>query len=244
MKNHLRHFISVVSTALILSGCSNYKKLLTDEIVLRDGNSQTGTIVKCDSVQLKLKKPDESISIINWSDIDTIQGKKLKTLWFGINYGYYKTPYFSVFRNEAFTGKAAGIQLKAGFAMRGTRLFYTHLSYTAASPYDVTKFGFGYQKYLGASTYIRKNTFFVGGELNFMNVKMNNGSQTTLEPFTGFERKLNEHLRIHFKFGMQLNLANKNQQVGFNTTIGIHFMRRNFKKYYNTLNQEHRIPRK
>lgn len=244
MKNNFKYFIPVFLAAFTLSSCSNYKKLLTDEIVFNDGNSQTGTILKCDSAQLKLKRPDESISIIPWSLIDTVQGKKLKTFWLGANFGYYKTPYFSVFRNEAYVGKALGFQLKAGLALRGTRLYYFNLSYTAASPYDVTKFGFGYQKYLGASTYIRKNAFFVGGELNFMNVKMNNGSQTTIEPFTGFERKLNEHLRLHFKFGLQINLANKNNQAGFNTTIGIHFMRRNFKRYYNTLNKEHRIPRK
>ena len=77
-----------------------------------------------------------------------------------------------------------------------------------------------------------------------MNAKYNNGAQVTLEPFTGFEKKLNEHLRIHFKFGVQLNIANKNNQSGFNTTIGIHFMKRNFKKYYDVLNDERRIYRK
>jgi hypothetical protein len=191
-----------------------------------------------------LKKIDESVSIIPWAIVDTIQGKKLKTVWFGANAGYYQIPYFSVFRNEAFVGKQLGFQLKGGLALRGTKLFYFNLSHSPAVPYSVTKFGFGYQKYLGGTTYIRKNTFFTGLEVNLMNVKFNNGPQLTIEPFTGFEKKLNEHIRIHFKFGLQLNLASKNDQMGVNTTIGIHFMKRNFKRYYNTLNQEHRIPRR
>jgi hypothetical protein len=244
MKDYSKHLIYLFFLASVLTGCMNYRKLLTDEVVQKDGNSQTGTIIKIDSANLKLKKIDESISIIPWSVIDTVQGKKLKTLWFGINTGYYKVPYFSVFRNESFTGRSLGFQLKAGLALRGTKLFYLHLSHTPSLPYAVTKIGFGYQKYLGASSYIRKNTFFVGSEINMMNVKFNNGPQLILEPFTGFEKKLNEHLRIHFKFGLQFNFANKNSGSGVNASIGIHYMRRNFKKYYNTLNTEHRLPRK
>lgn len=244
MKDLFKYSICLALHVFLLTSCTNYRKLLIDEIVLKDGNSQTGKIIKCDSASIKLKKIDESINIIPWAIVDTVQGKKLQTIWFGFNTGYYKSPYFSVFRNEPFTGEALGFQLKAGLALRGTKLYYLHLSHSSARPYSVTKLGFGYQKYLGASSYIRKNGFFVGGEINLMNVERNNGPQLTLEPFTGFERKLNEHMRIHFKFGLQLNIANKNEQTGVNATIGIHFMKRNFKRYYNTLNKERRIPRR
>ena len=39
-----------------------------------------------------------------------------------------------------------------------------------------------------------------------MGVQYNNGFQTTFEPFGGYERKLNEHFRIHAKLGLQFNL--------------------------------------
>lgn len=242
--NYFRYFIFTALLTLALTGCRNYRKLVTDEIVLKDGNSQTGTIIKCDSAALKIRRMDESINIIPWTLVDTVQGKKLKTLWFGANFGYYKIPYFSVFRNEAFTPEQLGMEYKIGLATRGVKLYYLNLTYAPAKPYSITKFGFGYQYYLGASTYLRKNTFFVGGEANLLNAQYNNRSQFTLEPYTGFERKLNEHLRIHFKFQLQLNMANKNNKAGVNTTIGIHFMKRNFQKYYHTLNTEHRLPRK
>ncbi len=244
MKNYFKIFICTFLSVSALTGCLNYRDLITDEIVLKDGNSQTGTIIQSDSTNLKVKKIDESISIIPWTTIDTIQGKKLKTFWVGANFGYYNTPYFSVFRNEPFVGKQFGSQYKVGFAMRGIRLYYLNLSYSPAKPYAVTKFGLGYQRYIRSTTYLKNNSCFWGSELNLMNAKYNNGSQITLEPFTGFEKKYNERLRLHFKFGLQFNLANKNNQTGFNMTIGAHFIKRNFKKEYEVLNKEHRVYRK
>lgn len=244
MKNYFYYFIITFLAATILTSCINYRKLITDEIVLSDENSQTGTIIKSDSINLKIEKIDESISIIPWTIVDTIIGKKLKTLWFGTNMGYYNTPYFSVFRNESFVGKHTGMQLKIGLAARGDKLFYLHYFFSNTKPYPVNKFGLGYQQYLGGRNYLTDNCFFWGSELNLMNVKLNNGPQITLEPYTGFEKKYNERLRIHFKFGLQFNLANENNQTGFNMSIGVHFMKRNFKKYYETLIREHRIPRK
>ncbi len=244
MKNYFKYFICLLFSASVFTSCTNYRKLLTDEIVFKDGNSQTGTIQKCDSANLRLEKIDESISIIPWTTIDTIRGKKLKTLFLGLNFGYYNSPYFSVFRNEPFVGKQYGMQYKIGMAFRGDKLVYTHLSYSPAKPYAITKFGFGYQRYIGNSNYLKKNSFFWGTELNFMNVKYNNGAQATLEPFTGFEKKCTEQIRFHFKFGLQLNIANKNKQSGVNFTIGVHFMKKNFKKQYDYLNKEHRLYRK
>ena len=244
MKN-FTFFICIALSAVFFSSCSNYRKLLIDEVVLKDGNSHTGTIMNIDSASLKLKKIDESISIIPWSAIDTVQGKKLRTLWLGLNVGYYKTPYFSVFRNEAIIGRSLGMEYKVGIATRGVKLYYLNLGIYPAKPYAISKFGFGYQHYLGRGNYYtKKNNFFVGGEANLMSVKYNNGTQTTLEPFTGFERKCNERIRVHFKLGLQINLANKNNQTGVNASIGIHFMKRNFKKYYELLNKEHILPRK
>lgn len=238
-------FKSVLFILLIaaLASCNNYRKLLTDEVVLKDGNSQTGTIIKCDSTSLRLKKIDESISIIPWNTVDTIQGKKLRTLFYGINMGYYNTPYFSVFRNERLSPKSFGMEFKAGMALRGQRLYYGQFSIIPAKPYSITKLGIGYQRYVGAG-YIHKNCFFWGSELNLLNAQYNNGPQITLEPFTGFEKKCNEYIRLHFKFGVQINMANKNNQLGANATIGVHFMKRNFKRYYTKLNAEHRLPRK
>ncbi|MCX6296420.1 MAG: hypothetical protein NTX97_10200, partial [Bacteroidetes bacterium] len=109
MKNYFKYFICLLFSASVFTSCTNYRKLLTDEIVFKDGNSQTGTIQKCDSVNLRMEKIDESISIIPWTTIDTIRGKKLKTLFLGANFGYYNSPYFSVFRNEPFVGKQYGM---------------------------------------------------------------------------------------------------------------------------------------
>jgi hypothetical protein len=244
MKNYLKYFILFIITAFILSGCLNYKRLINDEVVLKDGNSLTGTVIKSDSATLKLKKIDESIAIIPWSTIDTIQGKKFKTIWYGANLGFYNTPYFSVFRNEPFDAHQFGFQGKIGIALRGTKLYYAHLTLSPAKPYAITKFGLGYQRYLGRSTYLRNNCFFVGSEFNLMSVKYNNGLQNTFEPYTGFEKKLNENIRIHFKLALQINISNKNNQPGFNATVGIHFLKKNFKKEYNVLNKEHKLYRK
>jgi len=112
----------------ILSSCTNFKRLITDEVVMKDGNSQTGTIILSDSTNIRLKKIDESITNIPWSSVEIVQGKKFKTLFLGANFGFYKTPYFSVFRNEAITARHAGSQYKIGIAARGIKLYYLNLS--------------------------------------------------------------------------------------------------------------------
>ncbi len=244
MLSIIKNTIGIFLVALIFSGCWSNKKLITDEVVFTNGNSQTGTILSVDTISLKLKHMDESVTVIPWSIIDTVQGKKLQAFWLGFNQGYYSAPYFSVFRNESIVAQGLGFQLKLGMALRGNKLYYFNFSHLPAKPYNMSKFGFGFQRYLGASSYIKKNGFFWGTELDFMNVKYNNGSQFTIEPFTGYERKLSERFRIHAKLGFQINVANKNNQMGVNLTVGVHFLRRNFKKYYHTLNSEKRIPRK
>ncbi len=241
MKNIFKYFTFVILAITFLTSCLNYRKLVTDEVVLKDQNSQTGTIIESDTAKLKLRKIDESVSVIPWNTVDTVIGKKFKTVFVGANIGYYNIPYFSVFRNESMSGHAAGFQYKAGYALRSNSLFYFQFLYSPASPYGITKFGVGYQRYLGQTTYLKKRAFFVGGEFSLMNVKNNNGAQACLEPFTGYELKLAAHIRVHFKFGLQLNLANKNNALGSNFSIGFHFMRKNFTKRYNYLNKEHHI---
>jgi hypothetical protein len=235
------HILTLLIFSLLFTGCLNYRKWITDEIILKDENSHTGTILESDSVRLKLKKVDESVRIIPWDQVDTVVGKKLKTVFFGANIGYYNIPYFSVFRNESMTGRAAGFQYKIGYAYRGYNLYYLNYFYSGASPYAITKLGLGYQYYLGKTTYLKRTAFFVGGEFNAMNVKNNNGAQVAIEPFTGFEFKLAAHVRVHVKYGLQFNLANKNNGLGSNISLGFHFLRKNFKKRYTYLNTKHRI---
>lgn len=241
MRNRLKYFTWTILAITFLSSCINYRRAISDEVVLKDQNSLTGTITQSDSLNLKLKRIDESTTIIPWETIDTIVGKKFKTVFVGANIGYYNIPYFSVFRNESMTGKAVGYQYKVGYALRGKNLYYLQFLFSPAKPYSITKFGAGYQRYLGQTTYLRKRAFFVGGEFNLMNVENNNGAQASLEPFTGYELKLAAHVRVHFKFGLQFSLANKNNSMGSNFSIGFHFMRKNFKKRYDHINTTHRI---
>ena len=243
MQYYLKYSLFIFLSVFILTGCVNYRKNINDEVVLKDGNTQTGTIIACDSLKVKLKKIDESISILPWSTIDSIKGKKFKTLWLGANVGYYNTPYFSVFRNQGIDAKQVGFQGKVGMAIRGNRLAYISLMHSPAKPYAITKFGVGYQRYLGKGTYLNRKGYFVGGEFNLMGVKYNNGAQMALEPFFGYERKCNVHIRLHFKLGLQFNISNKNNHSGANASIGIHFIKKDFKAYYNTINKEHRIAR-
>lgn len=226
-----------------LNSCINQRHLITDELVFKDGNSQTGTIMYSDTVSLKLKKMDESQSFYYWKDIDTVKGKKLRTFWGGINSGYYYVPYYSAFRNEKINASALGMQLKMGMAYRGVRMFYTHLTIIPAQPYTITKAGLGYQRYLKENALLKRYALLVGTEVNFMNAKFNNGFQTTIEPYAGYEFKLSGTIRAHVKTGLQFNFANKNNNVGANVSIGVHFLRHNFYKHYKELNRTNRLNR-
>ena len=240
MKNYLFYFLFLI-TSLLFFSCINYKRNITDEVFLKNGNTETGTIIKADSNSLRIKKVDESQLSINWNIIDSVNGKKFKTLWLGANFGTYNTPYFSVFRNQSYMSSAGGFQLKIGLAYRGAKLYYIDFFHTPTKPYAVNKFGLGFQRYVFGNYLKKRHSFFVGSEFNAMSIRYNNGPQFAYEPFTGYEVKLNEHIRLNARFGLQINLFNKNNQTGANLSVGIHFMKRNFKKYYDYLNKEHRV---
>lgn len=244
MKQKIELLLVIFSLTLVIVACNNYRKLRTDEIVFKDGSSQIGTIIKCDTAKLELKKMDESLSIIDWSNVDSVRGKKLKSIFIGANFGYHNIPYFSVFKNEKMEAKSFGMQYKIGIAYRGNKLVYFHLSYAPAKPYSVRKIGFGFQKYLFSSNYLNKQSYFTGIEINLLKAKYNNGPQTTLEPFIGFEKKINEHFRINIKLALQVNIANKNSDTGVNITFGLQAIKRNFNKYYTYLNSCHQLPKK
>lgn len=186
---------------------------------------------------------DESHVNINWTEIDTIVGKRFKTFFAGMNTGFYNVPYFSTFRNEAINAKALGFQFKAGKATRGRQMNYFTITTLPARPYHVNKFGLGFMRYIGKASYAGNNGFFWGLEYNLMNAKYNNGVQMALDPYWGYDKKIKEQLRLNFKMGFQINIANKNNNLGVNLTVGIHYLKRNFKKYYTDLNQSHRLPK-
>jgi hypothetical protein len=233
----------ILAASLLLFSCNYHKKLIKEEVILKNKNSVTGTIVSCDSNNVNIQKMDESHVNVAWTDIDTIVGKRYKTLFLGFNTGFYNVPYFSVFRNEAINAKSLGFQFKIGKAVRGRQMNYFTFTTIPAQPYHINKFGLGFQRYFKKGSYAGANGFFWGLEYNLMNAKYNNGVQMALDPYWGYDKKLKEQLRLNFKMGFQINLANKNNAIGINITAGIHFLKRNFKKYYTELNQYHHLPK-
>lgn len=242
MSKLLRSFL-IVAICVALFSCHSRKKLIKEEVFLKNKNSVTGTIVTCDSNTVIIKKMDESQQAIAWNEIDTIVGKRFKTYFAGLNTGYYNAPYFSVFRNERMSATTMGFQFKAGKAVRGKKLIYVTYTALPARPYHVNKFGIGFQRYIKNASYVGKDGFFWGLDYNLMNAKYNNGVQLTFEPFWGYDKKYKEQLRVHAKMGFQINFANKNNRIGINLTVGIHCFKRNFKTYYTELNQYHRLPK-
>jgi hypothetical protein len=226
---------------LLFTSCHGYRKYLNEEVVLKDENSYTGTVIFSDTSKIKLKKIDESVMVIPWISIDTIGGKRLKCFFAGMNAGYYRIPYYSVFRNEAITSSAIGFQFKAGTTLRGDKLIYANLITSPATPYAINMYGVGIQRYIYKSSYIGDDAYFLGAEFDLMNAKNNNGAQANLQPFAGIEKKLSDQIRIHAKWALQFNFANKNTKTGVNFTIGIHFMRKNFNYRYAYLNKERKL---
>jgi hypothetical protein len=109
-------------------------------------------------------------------------------------------------------------------------------------PYHINKFGVGTMRYIKKARYTTEKGFFWGLEFNLINAKQNNGVQMCVDPSWGYDYQFTDQFRIHGKMGIQINVSNKNNAAGINFTIGLHYLKRNFKKYYTTLNKEHRIP--
>jgi hypothetical protein len=236
----MRFFHSILAGFLIaqITACVVPRHHVREEVVLRNGNTQTGKILHCDSLALTIKGADKSTSVLPWAEIDSVRGLRLRTWWVGANVGFSHTPYFSVFRNEGMAANGLVAQAKVGWARHGRNLQYVHFSVFPNPTERLSKFGYGVQRYLWQG-YLQQNGIFFGSEFNLLNAKLNNGSQISIEPFAGYDRQIKEQWRLQIKMGIQVNPLNRNNGTGFCTSVGFNYQLRNLHKRYRQLNQQH-----
>jgi hypothetical protein len=220
----------------LLAACHPYKRSIREEVLLKDGNSVTGRITASDSTHLTIKKPDASTAVIPWETISDVQGLRLFSPAISVNGGVFHTPYFSVFKNENYYPTSAGEALRVGFVKYGNRFRYFHLAFIPASPYNVTKTGWGFQRYF-VGTYLDNWNFYAGTEFNLLHVRYNNTPQFCIEPLMGIEKKLNAHFRLNAKTGMVFCPFSKNDRPGFHLSVGLNYIPVDFQKRYRRLTQ-------
>jgi hypothetical protein len=224
-----------------ITACNSYLKTVTEEVVLKNGETATGKLMYCDSSSLKLQKMDLSLSVYNWSEVDSVRGIKFKTHILSFNSGYFSTPYYSVFRGENFKPNNLGFQMRVGTAKFHRTFNYVHYTFIPSNPYNISKLGMGTQRYI-LSDMASKKSFLAGLEGNLLFINYNNVPQVALEPFIGYEFKLNDQLRLHVKMGTQRSILSKNPDWGIHFTAGINFLSKNYKKHYHSINHLKCIP--
>ena len=233
-------YLVFVLLAFVLTNCNSYKRSIKEEVILKNGNSETGRIITSDSTQLKIKKADASVSVIQWEDIDKIRGIKLFSPALSINGGLYFNPYFSVFRNENYYPTNGGAAIRAGMVKYGKRFRYFNLVIIPARPYSIAKTGYGFQRYFRRD-YLNNWNIHAGSEFNLMHIRYNNAPQFCIEPFAGAEIKWTENLRCNAKFGIMACPFSKSDRMGVNFSFGINYIMVDFKKRYDTLMQNREL---
>jgi hypothetical protein len=230
---------NLVVLILIVSSCSINRKLV-DKVTLKNGDVKTGKIINCDSNKINLSRPDKTLTILNWADIDTIVGIKNKTVFFEINTGFSKSPYYSVFQYKPINSNAISIQAKVGIAKKSNKIRYVHLQYFFSKPYTINKFGYGFQRYF-LGNYLKPKSLIAGSEFNLLFAKYNNTPQISIEPFLGYEMKFGSNHAVNFRTNLQWNILNKNPSIGYGIKIGYIYFFRVINKHYKNLNTTHQL---
>ena len=228
----------VLAFAFFAIGCRVHRP--EERIFLKDKVVIKGNIVKVDSLQMMVElSPKESRTFL-WEQVDSIQGIRFPSLFIGYQLGYAHVPYFSMFRNESIQNRNIGFQLKLGRAVNGNSLRYLHFSQTPGNPFQVRKWGWGFQRYMLGS-YLGPKSIFAGADIGLMKPQYNNGNQLYLEPFIGWDYQWNRHLRAFAKCTTQWNVLNRNPKLGWGVQAGLVIVFRDFNKHYQVLNQQHRL---
>jgi hypothetical protein len=229
---------------LLLAGCGRpFRRLINDEVFLRDGSSVTGTISSADSASVTLQKSDLSRQVIGWQQIDSIGSASHRTMMLGGALGLFSTPYYSAFQGEAYQPTGVGLVLRAGTVSFGKTYKYVNLSFLSGRPYGVTKLGVGIQRHLKLR-YVDAWSPFLGLEANLMFVKNNNSPSFTLDPFLGGDLRLSPQVRLMGRLGFQLNPASAANPLGANLSAGVTYQWRNFSAHNSHLLRHHQLPRR
>jgi len=221
----------------LFSACRSTRAVQKDTYHLKNGESYTGSIIQRDSQQFVLVQRNLNTKKIQWTDVDSVSGYKLRTGVLSVSAGAYKTPYFSVFRDEAYSPVSSGFELQWGAARYRKTYRYLTLAWMPARPFSVRKISMGYQYYFRGG-YTGGTGLYGGIKGGFLRPEYNNLGHLFVEPYGGGEWRLGGQGRMFAEAGIMGNVFARNRQPGWNISIGTRFHFRNLDKKYKRLNQK------
>jgi hypothetical protein len=234
-----RHFICIF--LLGFASCHS-KYALKDRVILKTGNTQTGTITQSDSNKIILEKYDLSKQTIPWSDIDSVSGISNNSFFISMNASVGKVPYYAAFNDDVYSQVVGGYQIMAGRLKNSKTCHYAFMQFHPAFPNNATKIGFG-KSYYFFNSYTSKTSAFVGGELAIMNIPGNNFPQIPIQPFVGGDYKINGNWYLSGRFGLQRNIGSRNTDWGPWLSLGVRWMRIDYDKRFALYNRTRRLNR-
>ena len=247
MLTKIKHTLFAISFWLViafvwsLQSCRTEKRILTDEVHLRDGSTVVGKITKSDSTKIEIARLDHSTQILNWNLIDSVRPHNYFTPMSSMYAGLFNTPYYSVFLNEKNQPTNLGLQGRTGWAINGKRYTYLHLTLIPSQPLGIRKLGFG-KEFYKRGTYMSQKCLMLGYETNLIFIKNNNAPQFSFEPAFGKHWHWKNQYNIYAKIALQINIASRNQNAGISFGVGINYLHKDFKTHYQTLNETHKLP--
>ena len=212
------------------------KKLrrLPDQVILLNGEVETGKVIKSDSIQISLQKQDFSEKIIQWDHIEKIAGLSYSTFFISPSIGLQQVNYFSTFLYDNVSSGGMNFQLKIGRMKRMRHASYFQITKIPVQPYNITKVGYGYNYYL-FNDYIRQWSTYAGGVFEMTSVKTNANGFFNYDLHLGFEYLSKWDIRFFSEISYQKTIFNINNGNGVAFNAGMRFSRE-YKSYYKKLN--------
>lgn len=207
------------------------QKRQPDKIILKNTEVQTGKIIEVDADHIRLRKADDSETLIPFGDIDSVTGLSYRTRFIAGGLGLGSFNYYSPYLFEDNRTKGGHFLLRAGRFKNRHRATFGQLSIMPGT-FTVTRIGVGGQYHIWQHSDPVNAYIGVVPELNLV---ANNPAFVTFSGHVGASFLAWEKVRFFAEATWLRPVFNISKANSFNVQIGIR-LNREFWPYYKALN--------
>lgn len=209
-----------------------------DMLVFKDGNTQTGKIIRCDSVSLVLRKVDHSTTKYEWSQIDSVRGLPYRTYFFSASLGISKVNYWSTLLYRDVKSTSQAFYYRYGNMSWRRWAKYIELEFIGARPFKMQRLGGGVNYYM-FTDYTKPWNAYLGLDAS-INMVDNNKNFVSTGLHFGTEYLYKNKYRLFAEMDFQKAIFNINKNSSFCFLVGMKWCKE-LEKYYKKLNQTRKL---
>ncbi len=217
------------------------QKRSRDLLVLKNGNTVAGKVIKSDSLNLTLRRADRSTEKYSWQAVDSVRGLALRGFFFSPMLGFTHINYWSTLLYKPIKDNAVSYTYRLGGLVSGHWSRWAQLSFVHSRPFKSQRLGVGFSYYFPFE-YIEPLCFYAGADANITFVT-DNRSFFSMGLHPGVEYWHSKGSRFFVEMDFQRAIFNINQDASFTLRGGVR-LSKELSRFYNSVNATHKVPKK